>query len=187
LKALLAVAREREAAVHLDGARLWNAAIESGTPLSAYGAVADSLMVSLSKGLCAPVGSMLVADRAFVLKAREARKLLGGGMRQVGVLAAAGLVAIRSMRGRLAEDHVRARSLSACPGASLPAGPVETNIVLVATGKAAPAAVAERLKARGVLALPAGPDRMRFVTHHDVDDDDVAAAIAAFSDALRAA
>jgi threonine aldolase len=191
LKALLAVARERGAAVHLDGARLWNAAVASGTPLEAYGAVADTLMVSLSKGLCAPVGSMLVADRGFVVRAREARKLLGGGMRQVGVLAAAGLVAIRSMRARLAQDHARARTLaaglSACPEAGLPAGPVETNIVIVTTGKAAPAAVAAALKTRGVLALPAGPDRMRFVTHHDVDDDDVAAAVAAFSDALRAA
>ena len=191
LTALRAVAREREAAVHLDGARLWNAAVASGTPLSAYGTIADSLMVALSKGLCAPVGSVLVGDRAFVTRAREARKLLGGGMRQVGVLAAAGLVGVRSMRGRLAEDHARAKTLAdgflASPGATLPAGPVETNIVIVGTGRAAPAAVADALKRCGVLALPAGPDRMRFVTHHDVDDDDVAAAVSAFADALRAA
>lgn len=188
LARLHAVARERGARVHLDGARLWNAAVASGTPLPAYGAVADSLMVCLSKGLGAPVGSMLVGDAAFVAQAREARKLLGGGMRQVGVLAAAGLVALRTMRGRLADDHARARRLAravaAVPRASLPTGDPDTNIVIVRVEGVDAARVSAALKARGVLALPAGADRVRFVTHLDVDDEDVARASAAFPDAV---
>ncbi len=93
----------------MDGARLWNASVAANTPLSEYGAVADSIMVCLSKGLGAPVGSLLAGDAAFVARARDVRKLLGGGMRQVGVLAAPGLVALRDGRARLVDDH-RARA-----------------------------------------------------------------------------
>jgi threonine aldolase len=191
LRRLRDVARERGAAVHLDGARLWNAAVASGTDLAEYGRVADSLMVSLSKGLCAPVGSVLVGDRAFAVRAREVRRLLGGGMRQVGVLAAAGLLAVGTMRVRLADDHRRARALAdglvATGRARLPGGPVETNIVIVALEGLDAARVRAALAERGVLAIQAGPDRLRFVTHHDVGDDDVARAVAAFSEAVRAA
>jgi threonine aldolase len=187
LRRLRAVASERGAAVHLDGARLWNAAVATGTPLSAYGAVADTLMVALSKGLGAPVGSLLVGDRDAMVRAREVRKLLGGGMRQVGVLAAAGLVAVRTQRARLVDDHRRAKTLAegflAVPGTSLPAGPVDTNIVIVRIEGSDARAVSERLRRRGVLALAAGSDRLRFVTHYDVDDDDVAAAVRAFGEA----
>ncbi len=190
LRRLHDVARERAAAVHLDGARLWNAAVATGTPLPTYGGVADSLMVCLSKGLGAPVGSMVVGDRAFIARARDVRKLLGGGMRQVGVLAAAGLVAIRTMRARLVDDHRRAAALASAltsdPRATLPAGPVQTNIVIVRIEGMDARAVCEGLKRRGVLALPAGPDRIRFVTHFDVDDEDVAAATAAWQAALSA-
>lgn len=190
LRRLRDVARERGAAVHMDGARLWNAAVATGVTLAAYGAVADSVMVCLSKGLGAPVGSMLVGDREFIVRAREARKLLGGGMRQVGVLAAAGLVAVRSMRARLLDDHRRAQTLAAAlsedPRVTLPSGPADTNIVIVRMEGFDAKAVCEALKRRGILALPAGPDRIRFVTHYDVDDEDVAAATAAFRTALSA-
>lgn len=193
LRALRAVAKTRGARVHLDGARLWNAAVATGTSLPEYGAVADSLMVCLSKGLGAPVGSMLVGDADFVAAARDARKLLGGGLRQVGVLAAPGLVALRTMRARLVDDHRRARRLAegllAAAGddpsrVSAPTGPPDTNIVIVRVEGVDAAALCAALARRGVLALPAGPDRVRFVTHHDVGDDDVGAALAAFPDAL---
>jgi threonine aldolase len=188
LRTLRDVARERGARVHLDGARLWNAAVASGTPLHEYGAVADSVTVCLSKGLGAPAGSLLVGDAELVARAREARKLLGGGMRQVGVLAAPGLVALRTMRARLVDDHRRARrlaeGLAATAGTTSPTGPPDTNIVIVGVGRRSPRAVVDALAREGVLALPAGPDRLRFVTHYDVDDDDVETAIGAMARAM---
>jgi threonine aldolase len=190
LRALCAVARDRGARVHLDGARLWNAAVATGTPLPAYGEVADTIMVCLSKGLGAPVGSLLVGDREAVVRAREVRKLLGGGMRQAGILAAAGLVALRDHLGRLVEDHRRARALAdgvAAAGATLPTGAPDTNIVLVAVPGRDAARTCEAMRSRGVLALPAGPDRIRFVTHLDVDDEDVGRAIDAFRAAAAGA
>ena len=147
-------------------------------------------MVSLSKGLGAPVGSVLVGEAEFVAKAREVRKLLGGGMRQVGVLAAAGLVAVRTMRTRLGEDHRRAKALAegllATGRASLPSGPVETNIVIVEVEGVDPAECSIRMRGDGVLALAAGARRMRFVTHLDVDDDDVVRAVESFARAVGA-
>lgn len=190
LRRVHAAAKDRGAAVHMDGARLWNAAIASNTPLSEYGTVADSIMVCLSKGLGAPIGSMLAGDAAFVARAREVRKLFGGGMRQVGVIAAPGLVALRENRARLAEDHGRAQSLAMglCEAArtTLPGGPPDTNIVIVRVERADAKALSDALKARGVLALPAGPEKLRFVTHYDVDDADVTRAVTAFHDAVRA-
>ncbi len=190
LRSLREVAREKGAAVHLDGARLWNAAVASSTPIAAYGAVADTIMVCLSKGLCAPVGSLLVGDREAMARARGVRKLLGGGMRQAGVLAAPGLVALRSMRARLVDDHRRAKALAeglcGAPRTTTPTGPPDTNIVIVRIEGAEARAVSESLRGRGVLALPAGADRVRFVTHHDVDDGDVERAIEAFHAAVPA-
>jgi len=188
LRALAAVARERGARVHLDGARLWNAAAATGTPLAAYGEVADTIMVCLSKGLGAPIGSMLVGDRPAIARAHDLRKLLGGGMRQAGVIAAPGLVALRTMRERLVDDHRRARALAdgltAHDGVSLPGGPPDTNIVIVRVEGRDPRALCEAMRAQAVLAMPAGPDRIRFVTHFDVDDGHVAAALEAFRAAL---
>jgi threonine aldolase len=189
LAALRRIAQERGARVHLDGARLWNAAVASKTPLAAYGRVADTLMLSLSKGLGAPVGSLLVGDGETIARARHVRKLLGGGMRQVGVLAAAALVGLRTGRDRLAEDHARARRLADAllrdPRATLPHGPVETNIVVVRVQGASAPGLLERLRAHGVLAGTAGPDALRFVTHYDVDDDGVGRAAEVFAAALR--
>ena len=185
LRRLKAVAGARDAAVHLDGARLWNAAVASGTPLEAYGEVADTLMVCLSKGLCAPVGSLLIGDAHVIAKARDVRKMLGGGMRQVGVLAAPGLLAVREQRARLAEDHRRARALAAglvaAGGVSLPYGEVDTNIVVVGLEGRDAFAVQAHLARAGVRAIAFGADRMRFVTHADVDDAAVERAVAAFA------
>lgn len=188
LARLREVAREKGARVHLDGARLWNAAVASSTPLADYGRVADSIMVCLSKGLGAPVGSLLIGDADFIAAAREVRKLLGGGMRQVGVLAAPGLLALREHVERLAEDHERARrladGLTSLSGVRLPYGPVETNIVIVEVAGRDAASLAEAFARRGVGVVAAGPASLRFVTHLDVGDDDVGTALDAARDVL---
>jgi threonine aldolase len=151
--------------VHLDGARIWNAHVASGVPLSTYGRLADTASVCLSKGLGAPIGSVLVAGAERIATGRLWRKRLGGGMRQVGVLAAAGLYALDHHVQRLAEDHEHARLLAERLGVD-PAT-VETNMVVV-QGVPAPA-VAEAAKAQGVLVGQVSADRIRLVTHLDVD------------------
>ena len=185
LQRLKRVAEAKGAAVHLDGARLWNAAVASDIPLEAYGRIADTLMVCLSKGLCAPVGSMLIGDADLIARARDVRKMLGGGMRQVGVLAAPGLVAVREQRARLADDHRRARrlaeGLAAAGGVMLPYGAVDTNIVVVQVEGRDAHAVQAHLAEQGVLAIAFGADHMRFVTHADVDDAAVERAVDAFA------
>jgi threonine aldolase len=163
-------------ALHLDGARLWNAHVASGVELATYGRLCDTVSVCLSKGLGAPAGSLLAASAERIAEARVWRKRLGGGMRQVGVLAAAGMHALDHHVERLADDHARARRLaetvaSAAPGAVDPAL-VETNIVVVETTDA-PGVVA-RAKADGVLLSLLDPTHLRAVTHLDVDDDAVA-------------
>ncbi len=189
LQALREVALERGAKVHLDGARLWNAAAASGVDLSAYGATADSVMTCLSKGLGAPIGSVLSGDTAFIERAHDVRKMLGGGMRQVGVLAAPALLAVREQRERLVEDHVRATRLGdgflEAADVELTYGPPETNIVFVrAVGRDA-AALVTTLEQAGVLTFATGPETLRFVTHYDVDDICVERALEAFHAALR--
>jgi threonine aldolase len=169
--------------VHLDGARLFNAAVALGVAAADLAASADSVMVSLSKGLSAPVGSVLCGSRGFVEGARRWRKAVGGGMRQVGVLAAAGLVALQEMVDRLAEDHRRARALAEglaeLPGVSVDPRRVHTNIVLVEVDQAQ--AVVDALRRWGVLALALGPRTIRLVTHRHVDDHGVRRAVSAFS------
>jgi threonine aldolase len=164
-------------AVHLDGARLWNAHVATGVPLAAYGAIADTVSVCLSKGLGAPVGSVLVGSAERVAAARVWRKRYGGGMRQVGILAAAGRYALDHQLARLADDHARARRLAEAVGAVRPGlvdvDAVETNIVvldLAAAGLAAPD-VAAAARDQGVLLSVLGPRTLRMVTHLDVDDD----------------
>lgn len=173
--------------VHIDGARLWNAAVALGVEPRQLVAGADSVMVALSKGLCAPAGALLVGARDLIERARRVRKQLGGGMRQVGVLAAAGLVAIRGMIPRLAEDHVHARllaeALAACPGVRV--APVRTNIVVgVLTTRGAPE-VAAVLRARGVLAAAMDAVTLRLVTHHDVTRADCEQAARELATVLR--
>jgi len=161
--------------VHLDGARIFNAAVALGTTAAALSAKFDSVMFCLSKGLGAPVGSMLVGSREFIREARKVRKALGGGMRQAGILAAAGLVALDSHLERLAEDHANARFLAEAlvqlPGLSVDLETVETNIIICnvsGTGLAA-SAFCRKLAEQGVLTGSAGADMVRVVTHMDVD------------------
>jgi threonine aldolase len=190
LAAAADAARESGVPVHLDGARLFNAATALGVDAAEVVDVVDSVMFCLSKGLGAPVGSMLAGPTDFVSRARRARKLLGGGMRQAGVVAAPGLLALEN-RHRLGTDHDRARRLAAgldaVAGLSVPAP--ETNLVYVDSSAAdLPAqALVDACESRGVLAGTAGEYRTRFCTHRDVDDDDVTEAIARVERAVTAA
>jgi threonine aldolase len=153
--------------LHCDGARIWNAHIATGVALAAYGACFDTLSVCLSKGLGAPVGSLLVSSTDRIAEAREMRKRLGGGMRQVGVLAAAGLYALEHQLERLAEDHVHAARLADLLGLA----PVPTNIVAVEVADAPAMAAAAR--AAGVLVSVVGPRRIRLVTHLGIASADI--------------
>jgi threonine aldolase len=157
--------REAGVAVHLDGARIWNAAVASGVELSTYGRLADTASVCLSKGLGAPVGSMLVASAERIATARLWRKRLGGGMRQAGVLAAAGLYALDHHLDRLTEDHEHAQLLAKRLGVD--PSTVETNMVVLDDVPAP--VIAEAAKAQGVLVSQVSPRRIRLVTHLDVD------------------
>jgi threonine aldolase len=165
LEALRSWATSTGVSLHLDGARIWNAHVASGTPLTSYGAIADVLCVCFSKGLGAPVGSMIVGSEAAVNEARVWRKRLGGGMRQVGVLAAAAAYALDHHVDRLGEDHDHARLLAEACGAE-PAG-VETNIVVVDRPDAPQFVSAARTES--VLVSAVGPRTVRLVTHLDVD------------------
>ena len=169
LQELRRFADERGIGVHLDGARLWNAHVATGTPLAAYGAVADVLAVCLSKGLGAPVGSLVVGSAAVVEEARVWRKRLGGGMRQVGILAAAGHHVLDHHVERLAEDHEHARLLAEACGVD--PGTVDTNIVVVPLDD--PARVVTAAREEGVLVSAVGATSLRMVTHLDVSRDDV--------------
>jgi threonine aldolase len=178
--------------VHLDGARIFNAAAALNATAAEVARPFDSVMFCLSKGLGAPVGSMLAGSRDFIREARSWRKRLGGGMRQVGVLAAAGLVALEESPPRLVEDHANARRLAAglaeLPGVAVDLGRVQTNIVIfdIAGAGMTTAELSARLKSRGVLANGVGPREMRMVTHYDVNRDDIARALAAVREALAA-
>jgi threonine aldolase len=172
--------------VHTDGARIFNAAVFLGAEPRELAACTDSLTFCLSKGLAAPVGSLLVGPRDFILRARKYRKMLGGGMRQAGVLAAPGLIALDSMRLRLAEDHRNARKLAeglARLGAEVDMDTVQTNIIRFQVPMAA-GDFLRRLAARGVLANATGPDSIRFVTHYEVSQEDVDQVLAACGEIL---
>ncbi|MGY2875326.1 threonine aldolase [Marmoricola sp. URHA0025 HA25] len=155
-------------AVHLDGARIWNAHVATGTPLADYGAVADTISVCLSKGLGAPVGSLVLGSAEIVEEARIRRKRLGGGMRQVGVLAAAGLHALDHHLDRMAEDHAHARLIAEACGVD-PAT-VPTNIVVVDVPSAAEVVAAAG--EQGVRIGAVGPQRVRLLTHLDIGRED---------------
>ncbi|MDP3711228.1 MAG: GntG family PLP-dependent aldolase [Mycobacteriales bacterium] len=171
LQGLRALTRDASVLLHCDGARIWNAAVATGVALSSYGGLFDTLSVCLSKGLGAPVGSVVVCEASRAEQARVLRKRLGGGMRQAGVLAAAGLHALDHHVERLAEDHARAARLADALGA----GPVETNLVPLAVDDAR--ALAATAAEQGVLISVTGPQRVRLVTHLDVDDAGVERAI----------
>ncbi len=176
-------AHRRGLRVHLDGARLFNAAVALGVSPQAWTRHVDSAFFALSKGLCCPVGSVLVGSCDFIREAHRVRKLFGGGMRQVGILAAAGIVALQTMVERLAEDHRRARRLAEAiaelPSFEVDMETVQTNIVYVRTTHPAQQ-IEVQLAAQGVLTLAIDPYRLRLVTHHDVNDAGIEYAIHAF-------
>jgi threonine aldolase len=173
LEEVWAGAAERGLPVHLDGARVFNAAAALGMPVSALTRGFDTVMFCLSKGLCAPVGSLLVGSRLLIERGRSIRKMLGGGMRQAGVLAAAGLIALEEMPARLHEDHANARwmaeQIAGMGGCLIDLETVQTNIVIFQPEGRPAAEIVAGLKARGVLCGTAGADEVRFVTHRDVD------------------
>ncbi|WP_144946080.1 low-specificity L-threonine aldolase [Pseudomonas oryzihabitans] len=179
LAAARAFTREHGLALHLDGARLYNAAVKLGVPAREVSQHFDSVSVCLSKGLGAPVGSVLCGDAALIAKARRWRKVVGGGMRQAGILAAAGLYALDHQVERLAEDHAHAAQLgTALAELGYQVEPVQTNMVYLALGDGAPALPAF-LAERGIRISPA--PRLRLVTHLDVSAADIEAVIAAFA------
>jgi len=184
------IARENNLSLHIDGARIFNAAAALGVDVKALVAPADSVMFCLSKGLVAPVGSMLVGSAKFIKRARHLRKMLGGGMRQVGVLAAAGLISLEKMTGRLGQDHARARilfeGLKQVRGIKLDAAP-QSNMVyfdLLDEVQLSVDQIIAEMKKRGVLVDWAGPRRFRLVTHYWVDDAGVEKTLEAFAQTL---
>jgi threonine aldolase len=182
MRAVRRFADDRGIGVHVDGARIWNAHVATGTPLAEYGAVADAMAVCLSKGLGAPVGSLIIADRARIDDARVWRKRLGGGMRQVGILAAAGLYALDHHLERLAEDHENARLLAAACGVDPRS--VATNIVVVDVPDAG--AVVSAAREHGVLASAVGPRALRMVTHLGVTREQCEIAAKVLADLVAA-
>ncbi len=176
-------ARERGLLVHLDGARVFNAAVALGTDVQSITAHVDSLMFCLSKGLSAPVGSMLAGDAAFIRRARRLRKMVGGGMRQAGVIAAAGIIALEQMVERLAEDHANARmlaeGLAQIPGIAIDRALVQTDIVIFRLDgdRWTPAQFVRALAERGVLIGEIGHGRLRAVTHYGITADQIEQAL----------
>lgn len=186
IKQLRRLADQRGLVMHLDGARIWNAHIATGIALAEYAKYFDSISVCLSKGLGAPVGSVVIGDRSFIKEARRTRKMFGGGMRQVGILAAAGIYALEHNLARLQEDHdhahILAENLAKLPGIEIDLDTVQTNILIFDVAKsgmnAAEAVV--KFKEHGVLALAISPTRIRMVTHLDVSGDQIETALKAF-------
>ncbi len=183
IAAINAVARRHGLWMHLDGARLWNAHVATGVALDRYASYFDSVSVCLSKGLGAPVGSLLSGGKSFIEKARRTRKMFGGGMRQAGILAAAGIYALEHNLARLAQDHVLARwlaeKLNRLPGLQVDLDTVQSNIIVVnldpqiiTVGR-----FVSQMAAQGVLCVPFGPARVRFVAHLDVSEADGRAAV----------
>jgi threonine aldolase len=184
--------RRKGLRLHLDGARIFNAAIALGVPAAELAAPADSVTFCLSKGLCAPVGSVLCGSAEFIKRAWRIRKQLGGGMRQAGVLAAAGIVALEQMVDRLGEDHARARrlaqGLAAIPGLVLDPGTPATNMVFLSLAPEVPmdaAQAAQELARLGVRVGVVSKRRFRLVTHYWIDDQSVEMAVQAFKEVLH--
>jgi threonine aldolase len=176
-RAVAEVAHRHNAAIHLDGARIFNAAVALHVPVSALARPADTVSFCLSKGLCCPVGSLVCGAKEVVAYTRKYRRMVGGGWRQAGILAAAGLVALDSMVDRLAEDHAIARRLAASlaqiPGLTLDADRVQTNIVIFEVLDLPCEEFIARLKERGVLVSYPGGNTVRMVTHHGLTAQDI--------------
>ncbi len=177
--------------VHLDGARIFNAATAMKRDVADLARPFDSVMFCLSKGLCAPVGSLIAGSRAFIDRAIATRKMFGGGMRQVGVLAAAGIIALEKMTARLEEDHANAqllaRGIAEIPGVKIDPEKAQTNIVIfdISDTGISIAEFPEKLKERGVLAIGINSREMRVVTHNDVSREDCKTALGVIRDACK--
>lgn len=176
-----AVARENGLALHLDGARLWNASAATGITEREYANHFDSVSVCFSKGLGAPVGSALAGTKSFIDRARRFRKMFGGGMRQAGIIAAGALYALEHNRERLVTDHANARrfatGISTIPGIEINPASTETNIVVFRTTAMSSTELVAALKERGVLVLSTGPDTVRAVVHLHITEADIDTAI----------
>jgi threonine aldolase len=175
LKEIGDFARKRKLSVHVDGARIFNAAAAAGAPVRKLCADADTVTFCLSKGLGAPVGSMICGPRAFIAEARRVRKMLGGGMRQAGVIAAAGIYALQHNVDRIAEDHENARSIAQSLAGTSWARvepDVVTNMIYFSTPGREAAKVVDTLERNGIRSGATGPDQIRFVTHLDVSRED---------------
>ncbi|MBI3990254.1 MAG: low-specificity L-threonine aldolase [candidate division NC10 bacterium] len=190
LKAIADVAREAGIPMHLDGARIFNAAVAAGVPAAEFAACADSVTFCLSKGLSAPVGSLLVGRASFIERARRFRKMVGGGMRQAGVLAAAGIVALETMVERLTVDHENARllaeGLARLPGIEIDLKRVQTNIVIfdVRSPKTSAPRLVQELDGEGIKLHLIAQDSIRAVAHKDLDREDILLALQAIEKRL---
>ncbi len=190
IRAASNVAKSHGLSVHMDGARVFNAAVALGIEPSELAAPVDSVMFCISKGLAAPIGSLVVGTKAFIEEARRVRKVLGGGMRQAGVIAAAGIVALNTMVDRLAEDHRRARALAegidAIPGLGVDLKTVQTNIVVFRLTKPGltPDRLVRMLAEKGVLLFAIGKDTLRVVTHYEISDEDIDYALSVFRELM---
>ncbi|MGQ9683330.1 MAG: low-specificity L-threonine aldolase [Anaerolineae bacterium] len=192
MHSVAAAARRHGLKVHVDGARIFNAAVALGVPASALAAEADSITFCLSKGLAAPVGAVICGSQAFIAEARRNRKVVGGGMRQAGVIAAAGIVALEEMVERLAEDHAHARLLAEAiaemPGLHIDPATVMTDIVIfeVTHPTLTPAIISARLQEHGVRINAISATQMRAVTHYGIERADIERAIKALRSVLSA-
>ena len=191
IDSVVAIARRHGLAAHLDGARIFNAAVALRVDVKEFTRNVDSVSFCLSKGLSAPVGSVVCGTQKFIAEARRTRKVLGGGMRQVGIIAAPGIVALEKMVDRLAEDHKNAQRLAAgiakIPGLSINLGKVHTNIIyfdLVNKNLTADALVT-KLEKRGVRFLRTGPNRLRMVTHYGISADDIDTTLAVLREVMQ--
>jgi len=187
MQAVGEIARRYNLKIHVDGARIFNAAVALGAKPKDLAAEADSVSFCLSKGLAAPVGSVVCGTQDFINEARRARKVLGGGMRQAGVLAAAGIVALNEMVDRLADDHANAKKLAIgladMPGISINPDHIQTNIIFfeIVRGDMAPEEFVQKIHVGGVRMLPVGPQKVRAVTHYHITSEDIDQALRVIS------
>lgn len=185
------IARKNNLSLHIDGARIFNAAVAQNVDVKELAEPADSIMFCLSKGLTSPIGSMLVGTKKFIVRARHLRKMLGGGMRQVGIVAAAGILSLEKMTSRLAEDHVRAKKIAEglrqIKGIVVDEDSPHTNMIYLNLSENVSVSmqqIAEKMKKHGVLVDAESSRRLRLVTHYWIDDEGVNKSILAFKKAL---
>lgn len=191
MRSVYQLAQDRGIPVHLDGARIFNAAVAAGVEAKEFAASCDSIQFCLSKGLAAPVGSIIAGPREWIERAKRWRKMLGGSMRQAGIIAAPGIVALETMVERLAEDHENARflagELAAMPGIELNPDHVETNIIVAVLTTMEAVHFSELLRERAILASPFGGKKIRFTTHKDISRTDLERALPEINAILKEA